>query len=168
MPRKPTETTEQNAATRYTARWHRVDRWAWNALDLGDVTENDPPNPRISVRHGTWVDDPWNDEEAAERAVDLAVLALPASEAPSQKQTGVRRVAIRVHTWLVELDTRSVYSPQWITTGQGFSPHAAVLDHNRYVRAYANAVAHGIESRRLGVTAMEIVWWTARESARHV
>lgn len=166
MARRPSETTEQNAATRYTARWHRIDRWAENTI-MGDLSARDPRgNDRLSIRHGSWVMEEWNDEEAAERAIDLSELFLPPG--PTQAVGGVRRVAIRLYTWVIEESTRSVYNPQWITTGQGFSAASAVRQHNRYLNAYVNAVAHGVESRRLGATAMQVIWWTSPANTPNV
>ena len=112
--------------------------------------------------------DELDDEHAAEVMVDLAAFELPTDPPPTRDVGGIRRTSIRLYTWVVERETNSVHHPQWITTGQGFSARAAVLEHNRYIRSYQHAVAHGTESRRLGVTMMEVVWWTAATGTRYV
>lgn len=161
------EVTEQRSATRYTARWHRFDAWASRGLP-GEIANRDPRGaPRISIRRGSWVDDLLDDEEAEAKAVDLAILEFR-REGPRGDFAGRRRVLIRCHTWLVDEQAGVLYDPQWITTGEGMTGRSAVAAHNRYVRAYASSVLHGIESRLLRATAMEVVWWTASQHTNFV
>lgn len=157
----------QRAARRYVARWLRVEHWALSNLP-GDLETRDPVgSPRVAIRRGSNVVDLFDDDEAESRAWALESLALP----PGLPATvgGRRRVLVRVHTWIEDTQGGGVlYSPQWITTGDGLTLRAAVAAHNRYLRAYTTAVAHGVESRRLKATAMEVAWWTARTTASYV
>lgn len=156
---------DQFAARRYTARWHRVHAWATRVV-IGDVEERPSRNPRVALMRGMWVRDIDDDDEAAELAVDLAELAVELG--PDGHEGGRRRVLIRIYTWVVDLRAGVVHDPQWITSGEGLTARAAAAAHNRYIRAYASAVAQGIESRRLGATAMEVAWWTAAPATRYV
>lgn len=164
------ELTEQRAATRYTARWHRVAAWAVSVLP-GDVEQRPSRNPRIAIVRGQWVADLADEEEAESQAMDLGALELfPLGPYGDEHwhAGGRRRVIVRVFTWVVDVQSGVLYDSQWFTTGEGMTARAASAAHNRYIRAYADAVTAGVESRRLKATATEIAWWTAAASRPYV
>jgi len=147
-------------------RWHRVDAWAESTVH-GDVEPFFSPNRRVAGWRGSWVLDINNEEEAFERGIPVEAFGeIP--DGPGRDQGGARRVSIRLFTWTVNAGRQGAYEPQWITTGWGMSGRSAAHAHGRWVDAYADAVSHGIESRRLVATAMEIVYWTAGPSTDYV
>lgn len=165
---RPPELSNAVAGGRYTARWHRVRDWATREL-IGDVEDRpNPKQPRVAIVRGQWVTELLDDEEAESVAIDLAAPAMWLGEGLRGDVGGRRRVLIRVHTWILDTRAGVLYDPQWITTGEGLSLRAAAAAHNRYLRAYAQAVKAGVESRRLLATAQEIAWWTAPESVPYV
>lgn len=156
---------DQFAARRYTARWHRVHAWATRVV-VGDVDERPSRNPRVALVRGSWVLDMDDEDEAVRRAVELA--ELPVELGPDGRAGGRRRVLVRLYTWVIDLRHGVAHDPQWITTGEGLTARASAAAHNRYLRAYAAAVTAGIESRRLGATAMEVAFWTAGSAVPYV
>jgi hypothetical protein len=160
--------TEQRVATRYTERWHHVRTWALRVCNhTRTVTEPVARSPRIYIVDGRAVDNLYDDDEAESVATDLAALTIEVG--PDAKYGGRRRCIVRVFTWLVDENAGGLlYQGQWITTGEGHSARSASGAHNRYVRAYADAVAHGVESRLLSATAIQVLWWTMAKGARYV
>lgn len=150
----------------YAVRWHRVDDWAIEALSSWDIKRAPTRNPRIETIRGTNVRDLTDDEEAFERGIGLEEIEV--DRGPSRDVGGKRRVMMRLLTWIPDKVGGIAYAPQWIVAGHGMSAHAASAGLARYVRSYALAVSRGIESRRLVVTAIDIVWWTASESTDYV
>ncbi len=75
---------------------------------------------------------------------------------------------IRLYSWVVDKDNPIAHSPQWIIAGHGMSGLSASSALHRYVHSYAMAVSRGIESRRLIVTAMDFVFWTAAYETDYV
>jgi hypothetical protein len=154
---RPLEQQDQFALA-YTRKWHAVHDWAMEA-SLGDVTLRNG-DPRRRSAEGLLVRNIEDDEEAAERGCPLEKLEnLP--NGPNKAEGGHRRVVIRLLTWLWDVRNQSAYQPQWGTFGTGMSARAATDSFRRYVRSYQDAVARGIESRRMIVTGMSIVWWTS-------
>lgn len=153
------------AARRYTARWHRVHDWATRAV-VGDLSEPQARNPRVALVRGMLVLDLGDEEEAIRQAVELAELSIEVG--PDRERGGRRRVLVRVFTWVIDDEEEVAYDPQWITTGEGQTAMAAAARHNRYVRAYTDAVHAGTASRRLGATAMEVAFWTASPRVHYV
>lgn len=151
---------EQREAIRYTDCWHQVYDWAWSVVEqLGSPEVIPTRSPRITVLDGHEARDLFDPEEAEPLAVDLAALWIELG--PKGACTGHRRVIIRVFSWIVDENAGgALYQPQWITTGEGISAKSASAAHNRYVRAYSQAVDHGVESRLLSVTAIQVLWWT--------
>lgn len=148
----------------YVARWNRVLDWSRDNT-LGDLVYLSPPASRVAGWRGTWVYDIQDEEEAAERGILLS--ELPAvTRGPDREAGGIRRVSIRLYTWVI--DDLGAFEPRWVTTGWGMSARAASDRHRRWMRDYQDAVEHGVESRKLVATAMEIVFWTAGESANYV
>lgn len=121
----------------------------------------DHPNPRVAGWRGVTVNDVHDEEEAYERGTPLEVMSPLYGHAPNRQEGGYRRVSIRLLTWVIDERRRSAYDPQWITAGWGMTAKSASDSYDRYVESYANAVDKGIESRRLKVTAIEVVFWTA-------
>lgn len=119
---------------------------------------------------GQWVADLFDDDEAERQSLGLGELHLQLGpRADGRQGGGRRRVIIRAFSWVVDMSAGGVHHDgQWITTGEGMTARAAAAAHNRYVRQYAAAAAQGIESRLLAVTALEVVFWTARASAPYV
>lgn len=153
------------AARRYTARWHRVHDWATREI-MGDISEPPSKVSRVALVRGQLVFDLADEEEAESRALELA--EFPLRVGPDGRAGGRRRVVIRVFTWVVDLRQGVLYDPTWITTGRGFTARAAAASHNRWIRAYADSVDAGNESRRLVATAQEIAWWTAQTATPYV
>lgn len=153
----------------YPAKWHAVNDWAFESLDnLGFDVESKPSrNPRVEIVRGSNILDIMDDEEAYARGVPLQDLDL-VPPGPSRAKGGIRRVNLRLFTWVLDRVGLIAYDPQWIIGGYGFSGHSASASLARYVRSYALAVSKGIESRRLVVTAIDIVWWTAQEGTDYV
>jgi hypothetical protein len=149
------------------AKWHRVDDWAQEATaNLGDVEEYvSGMNPRVSGWRGSWILDIDDNEEAFDKGVPLEQTIDVIPRGPGRKRGGYRRVSIRLFTWVIDTTHGDAYDPQWITTGWGMTAKAATHAHYRYLESYADAVARGIESRRLLATALEIVFWTASKTA---
>jgi hypothetical protein len=150
----------------YAAKWHRVYEWAKSAPP-GDLTYYFPPPPSIRTAgwRGTWVYDPQDNEEAAERGIFLAELGdIPIG--PDGDHGGRRRVSIRFHTWVI--DDLGAHDPRWVTTGWGMTARSASQVHRRWIREYRDDVAHHVESRRLVATEMEIVWWTAGPDSEYL
>lgn len=164
----------QLEAERYTARWHRVYAWAVDSLEPMDISR--PPTKyhnRIETVRGIAVDDLTDDEEAFDRGIPLEWIDIapgPAGQYRDKARAGGgrRRVMIRLLSWVVDKDNPIAFSPQWIVAGHGMSALAASASLGRYIRSYALAVSKGIESRRLVVTAMDVVWWTAPENTDYV
>lgn len=152
----------------YAVRWHRVEDWAYTAFGVMDISVAPTKNPRIEAIRGQIVADLLDDEEAYERAVPLENFDEQVPRGPSREAGGTRRVTIRLLTWIPDKIGGIAYAPQWIIAGHGMSAHAASASLARYIRSYALAVSRGIESRRLIVTAMDVVWWTANETADYV
>lgn len=134
-----------------------VHDWAMDAA-IGDVTLRNG-DPRRRSAEGLLVRDIDDSEEAAERGIPLERLHI--DDGPNKEEGGHRRVVIRLLTWLWDVRQQDVYKPQWGQFGTGMTALEATRAFNRYVRDYANAVTKGIESRRLIVTGMSIVWWTS-------
>lgn len=155
---------EQARATAYTREWHVTHDWALDVVSLMDEVPAPPSrNPRTMVVRGALVWDLDDDEEAYERGLPLEELDAP--EGPYRVEGGRRRVVIRAFTWEVDTRTRTAFKKQWNTVGSGFSGRSAWAALSRYVRAYAWALAHGLESRKLIVTALEVTFWTRAKSA---
>jgi hypothetical protein len=151
---------EGDLARTITSKWHAVHDWAMDAV-IGDVTLRNG-DPRRRSAQGLLVNerDIDNEEEAWERGIPLERMAtLP--QGPTEAEGGRRRVVIRLLTWLADIRNQAAYQPQWGTFGTGMSARSATNAFRRYVRSYQDAVARGIESRRLIVTGMSIVWWTS-------
>lgn len=148
----------------YVAKWNRVLDWARESM-LGDLTYLSPPNSRTAGWRGSWVYDDRDDEEAFERGILLSEIPKIAV-CPDKDFGGARRVSIRFYTWVV--DDLGAFEPRWVTTGWGMSACGATRRHQRWMRYYENAVEHGVESRKLVATAMEIVWWTAGRDTNYV
>ncbi len=155
----------------YVHKWHRVDDWAYGVLALMDLHEfSTQRNPRLGGWRGQLVANLDDGEEAYERGIPLE-RAPKFLGAPSREFGGWRRVSIRAYTWeRNEITDRyeTLLNPQWITTGWGMTARAAVVAHEEYIKDYKGALAVHRESRRLIVTAWEIVWWTASLSADYV
>lgn len=150
----------------YAARWHRVESWAESSV-IGDLTPFATGNKRVAGYRGSWVMNLHDDEEAYERGIPVDGFD-DVVTGPGRDDGGHRRVSIRLYTWTINAGREGAYEPQWITTGWGMTARSATHAHSRWIAAYADAVAHGIESRRLVATAMELVFWTASESADYV
>lgn len=133
---------------------------------MDELPTRQPSNDRITIRRAAMVYDLSDDEEAYNRGLGLESIDVP--RGPTAEVGGRRRVIIRMLTWIPDDPGGIAYSPQWIVTGHGLTAHSASASHARYVRGYANAVARGIESRRLIVTAMELLWWTSSRDADYV
>lgn len=166
---RPAGLSEAVAGGRYTARWHRVRTWATRVLP-GDLSEVPSRFPRVAIVRGQWVADLNDDEEAEHHSTNLGALQLPLGPRGRGRQGGGRRrVVVRTFTWVVDLAAGGVHHDgHFITTGEGMTARAAAAAHNRYVRAYAESVSQGIESRLLRATALEVVFWTARQTVRFV
>jgi hypothetical protein len=134
---------------------------------MGDVESVNSPNLRVDGFRASWVMDMRNDEEAYDEGIPVESFG-EVVEGPNRERGGARRVSIRLYTWTVNSGRQGAYEPQWITTGWGMSARAASHAHGRWIDAYAYAVAHGIESRRLIATAMEVVFWTAGPTTDYV
>lgn len=134
---------------------------------MGDVEPAENPNKRIAGWRASWVMDVDNEEEAFDEGIPLEIFG-DVVEGPAREVGGSRRVSIRLFTWTVNAGRRGAYEPQWITTGWGMSARAASHAHGRWIDAYADAVANGVESRRLIATAMEVVFWTAGPTTDYV
>lgn len=148
---------EAEFAAAYTRKWHTVHSWAAENT-VGDVTlRNGDPRRRSS--EGLLVRDIDDSEEAGERGIPLQEMHL--APGPGKDEGGIRRVVIRLLTWEWDVRQQSAYKPQWGTFGTGLTVREAVAAFNRYMRMYAHAVAKGIESRRLIVTGMSVVYWTS-------
>jgi hypothetical protein len=131
--------------------------WAMNAV-IGDVTLRNG-DPRRRSAEGLLVRDMDDSEEAAERGIPLERLHI--ADGPNREEGGSRRIVIRLLTWVWDVRQQDAYRPQWGTFGTGMTAREATRYFNRYVSDYRNAVSKGIESRRLIVTGMSIVWWTS-------
>lgn len=143
-----------------------MNEWAAEVLGISDEVFVTQPNPRIAKRRGVWVRDIDDNEEAYERGRGIEDLEVPPG--PRQDEGGRRRVLIRIYSWTVDEVAGSVYEPMWITLGVGSTARQASDHFARKVRAYSFALERGIESRKLIATAMEVTWWTARESSSYV
>jgi len=158
---------------RYAVKWHRVHDWAYAAVASRAGSGNDvapaehPRNTRIAGWRGQWVFDINNEEEAFERGVPVEWFG-DIADGPARDTGGSRRVSIRLFTWVVNAGRQGAYDPQWITSGWGMSARAAAHAHGRYIDAYGDAVANGVESRRLIATAIEVVLWTAGPTTDYV
>lgn len=144
-------------AAAYCRKWMAVHDWAMNAVP-GDVTLRNG-DPRRRSAEGLLVRDMDDSEEAAERGIPLERLHI--DDGPNKEEGGRRRIVIRLLTWLWDVRQQDAYKPQWGTFGTGMTAREATRAFNRYVADYRNAVSKGIESRRLIVTGMSIVWWTS-------
>jgi hypothetical protein len=144
-------------ASAYCRKWMAVHDWAMEAVP-GDVTLRNGDPRRRSVE-GLLVRDMDDSEEAAERGIPLEQFHI--DDGPNKEVGGRRRIVIRLLTWLWDVRQQDAYKPQWGTFGTGMTALEATRAFNRYVRDYANAVTKGIESRRLIVTGISIVWWTS-------
>lgn len=147
----------------YAAKWHRVHDWAYDVVGASGrdiVPAEHPRNTRIAGWRSSWVLDINNEEEAYERGAPVEAFG-DIIEGPARDDGGTRRTSVRLYTWTINNGRQGAYDPQWITTGWGMSARSAAHAHGRWIDAYANAVAHGIESRRLVATAIEVVFWTA-------
>lgn len=155
----------------YVLKWHRVHQWAHDAVAAGggrDIVDAEHPrNTRIAGFRGTWVFDINNEEEAFERGVPVEWFG-EVADGPDRSDGGTRRTSIRLFTWTVNHGRQGAYDPQWITTGWGMSARSAANAHGRWIDAYGNAVANGVESRRLVATAIEVVFWTAGPTTDYV
>jgi hypothetical protein len=156
-------------APAYVEKWHRALEWAWSVVAArGDVEPaTHPRNTRIAGWRSTWVFDVHNEEEAFDKGIPVEWFG-DILEGPNRELGGSRRVSVRLYTWMVNSGRQGAYDPQWITTGWGMSARAASHAHGRWIDAYGNAVAHGVESRRLIATAMEVVFWTAGPTTDYV
>jgi hypothetical protein len=125
---------------------------------IGDVTLRNG-DPRRRTAEGLLVRDIDDSEEAAERGIPLEQMEL--DDGPTREEGGRRRVVVRLLTWLWDVRQRDAYKPQWGQFGTGLTAREASRAFNRYIREYQYAVMKGIESRRLIVTGMSIVWWTS-------
>lgn len=152
---------------KYVLRWHAVNDWARDALEPGDVEAFTDPwgNKRVAGWRAKTVRDLRDEEEAAARARPIEE-GFPIPPGPTGEFGGFRRVIIRAHTWVWEGDYP--YDPEWINIGHGKTAAAAVAHAHRWWRTYAGLVARGLESKRLYVTAWEIVFWTAHPEADYV
>lgn len=153
----------------YARKWHRVDDWAYTvAAARGDVVPaSHPRNTRVAGWRASWVFNVDDEEEAFDKGIPLEWFG-DVIEGPKRDVGGSRRVSIRLYTWTVNAGRRGAYDPQWITTGWGMSARAASHAHGRWIDAYANAVANGVESRRLIATVIEVVFWTAGPTTDYV
>lgn len=157
----------------YARKWHRVHDWAYDVVARragrgSDVEPAEHPrNTRIAGWRGAWVFDIDNEEEAYERGIPLEWFG-DIEDGPDRDRGGTRRVSIRLFTWTVNAGRQGAYDPQWITSGWGMSARSAAHAHGRWIDAYGNAVANGVESRRLIATAMEVVFWTAGPTTDYV
>jgi len=151
----------------YVRPWHAVHDWAREALEPGDVEEFVDPwgNKRVAGWRAKVVRDLRDPEEALERATPIEN-GFPIPMGPLMTVGGRRRVVIRAHTWVWE--GGYPYDPEWITLGQGLTAASAVAHAHRWWRSYSGLVARGLESKRLYVTAWEIVFWTANPTADYV
>lgn len=163
-PRVPR--TSWRAVAPYVSRWHAVYDWATDVLWAADELPVTTPNPRVMKRRGAWVADIDDNEEAYERGAPVEDMNVP--RGPKQTEGGRRRVLVRAYMWTVDEVAGSVYEPQWITMGVGSTACMASDAFARWVRRYAYAMDQGIASRRLVATAIEVTWWTARESSDYV
>lgn len=151
----------------YVRRWHAVNDWASDVLGLADEVFVTQPNPRVAKRRAQWVRDAADNEEAYDRGRPLEDMGgFP--RGPKQVDGGRRRVLVRAYTWTLDEAAGSVYEPLWITLGVGHTARQATDGAERYIRSYMFAVSRGVESRRLVVTAIEVVWWTASQSVDYV
>lgn len=148
---------EAEWALAYCRKWLFTHDWAMTNV-FGDVTLRNG-DPRRRSAEGLLVRDVDDSEEAAERGVPLERLHI--EDGPTKEEGGRRRVVIRLLTWLWDVRQQDAYKPQWGTFGTGLTAREATRAFNRYIHDYANAVAKGIESRRLIVTGMSVVWWTS-------
>ncbi len=149
---------EAEFASAYCRKWLATYNWATDTV-IGDVTLRNG-DPRRRIAEGLLVRDTDDSEEAAERGIKLERLGrLP--DGPGKESGGARRVTIRLLTWLWDVRQQDAYQPQWGTFGTGLTALQATRQFNRYIHDYENAVSKGIESRRLIVTGMSIVWWTS-------
>lgn len=168
LPRQPWQGASiiNSRVPSYATHWHKVDDWAGDSFGAMDVSRPPTKNPRIATLRGVLVNDILDDEEAYERAIGLESIQVP--RGPSGAVGGRRRVMIRLFTWVPDKIGGIAYAPQWIVAGHGMSAHSAAASLARYIRSYTLAVSRGIESRRLIVTAMDIVWWTEPEATDYV
>ncbi len=171
MPAKVDGVVISFVPPRYVRKWHHVHDWSYTvAIARGGrdvVPAEHPRNTRIAGWRGVWVLDINNEEEAFESGVPVEAFG-DILEGPGRDVGGTRRVSIRLYTWTINNGRQGAYDPQWITTGWGMSARSAAHAHGRWVDAYGNAVAHGIESRRLVATAIEVVFWTAGPTTDYV
>jgi hypothetical protein len=152
----------------YVIKWHAVNDWAIESLGDLDISVAPSRDRRVEAIRGSRVRDLLDDEEAYSAGIPLESLDEQFPRGPSRAVGGTRRVMIRLFTWIPDRTGQIAYSPQWIIAGHGFSAHSASASIARYIRSYALAVSRGIESRRLIVTAMDVVWWTANEKTDYV
>jgi len=141
----------------YTRKWHAIADWALENVP-GDVRLRNG-DPRRRTAKGLLVRDVDDSEEAAERGIPMERMRI--ADGPSKEQGGRRRVTIRLLTWLWDVRQHDAYQPQWGQFGTGLTALQASRAFNRYMREYQDAVTKGIESRRLIVTGMSVVWWTS-------
>jgi hypothetical protein len=155
----------------FVRKWHRVDDWAQQVLSIMDLYHyRDRREPRISGWRGQVVVNMNDGDEAYERGIPLERSPLFLG-APKADVGGYRRVAIRAHTWEkseVSDMFETLQNPRWITTGWAFSANAAAANHVNYVRNYGALLAKGWESRKLIVTAWEIIWFTGGPTVDYV
>jgi len=163
------ELREAVAALAYTRLWHDVQEWAEAVCSgLEEWSPWPDEHPRASKIRGLIVDDLDNEEEAFKRGVPIFDLVdwLGPWQAPGRVEGGHRRVILRVFTWVKDRDNDVAYAGEWLKIGDDMSAKAADAHARRWAREYEEQLSRGFASREIIMTAIEIAWWTQRESAR--
>jgi hypothetical protein len=167
---------EQRAAVWYTRKWHRVRRWAEDAVELAGFEEVRPHVIRFAPKqNGTRVErlavsrvrDMDDEEEAYARGLPLEVMeALIIG--PGREEGGLRRVVITALTWVPDHEYEIADDAAWITIGWGMTAKQASVRAARFVRNYERALVKRVVSRELVFTAIEVKFWTAKHGSEYV
>jgi hypothetical protein len=176
------EVHENNAGRWYAAKWHRVSRWAEDALTLagyddvgtdgarvygGSYYRRAKDSARVEQRAVARVRNLTDAEEAYERGSPLEQLhAFPPG--PGRTTGGIRRVVITALTWVPDHEGEVCYDPAWVTLGHGMTAKTAAAAAARFVKAYEQALSARVVSRELWFTALEIKFWTAHTGTNYV
>lgn len=157
--------TEQHVASRYTARWHRVRRWAEDTVtrpgfEPVEGLTRGKWSPRVEALAASRVRELDDPEEAYPRGLPLEALDdIP--RGPMADYGGRRRVVITALTWVPDHGGEIGYDPAWITLGHGMTANVASMNARRFIVNYERGLRQHSVSRELVVTAIEVKFWTS-------
>lgn len=165
MPRIPKHSSPLSAnPIPYVRKWHAVRDGVGAFLsNVGPIRETSiSPRALLLQARIPGCNDIDNEEKAYEYGESMeVVLDWLQAELPRRDDGGTRRCVLRLHTWEVDEESQLGFNPKWLSIGGGMTAHATIAKARRWARKYIESIDEGFVSRRVVVTAVEFVFWTA-------